>query len=160
MTAPPATPTRLEDDGRCCRASSPVRPVASDCSGTVSLLSRSHELFQPALDARDLFARAEASPPLGPFLRPLVMFTRAGVLLSSACLRLVVERSLLQDRLLTLVVLLLAASPGDIDRIHHQPMADTGSCRGRDPPDDTLRGGGVSEPRIEVSRQCCQLFDR
>src|SRR5215470_11019328 len=76
-TVPPETPPRLGGDGRCCGASSPVRPAANDARRTVSLLSRPYELFQSALNARDLFARAEASPPLGPLLQPLLMFTCA-----------------------------------------------------------------------------------
>src|SRR4029453_3093011 len=122
------------------------------------LLSRSDQLFQTALDARELLARAEAAAPLGPLLQPLLVLARAGVLPSRACLVLVVQRPLFENGLLTRVVLLRSSSPRDDDRIHHQPMADARSRRTRHPSDQPLGGGGARELRIYVPRQRGKLF--
>src|SRR4026208_290294 len=127
MTAPAKKRAPLEDDGRYCGASSRARRAANDASRAVSLLTRPDELLKPALNPRELLARAAAPPPLGPFLQSLLMFTCVELFLARACLVLLVERSSFDDRLLTKVVLLLAASPRGIDRIHHQPLAATGN---------------------------------
>src|SRR5678816_2804966 len=159
MTARAENAPRRKDGGRCCRASCRGRHAASDGPRIASLLSRANELFQAAFDARQLFARAESAAPLGPFLQPLFVFTSAHVLLSHARLVLDVQGPFFENGLLPLLALLLAPSAGDIDRIHHQPMADARPRRTCDPTDNTLGGGDAREPRIDFPRQRGKLFD-
>src|SRR5262245_33826991 len=80
-TARAENPRRPEDGVRCYTASSQGQRVASG-PRTVSLLSGPNQLLQAAFDARQLFARAEAAAPLGPFFQPLFVLTCADVLLS------------------------------------------------------------------------------
>src|SRR6185295_2555260 len=89
----------------------------------LSLVSSSGQLLQSALEARHLFARAQAAAPLAPGLGPLLLLAGAARLLAGQGLALVIRGTGPEDLLLQLVAGALSLRAFDVNRVHHQAAA-------------------------------------